>query len=366
MTRKTEADLKVLVVDDSAVVRQFLSRVLSQEPSIHVTSASDPLIAMRKMSVSRPDVMVLDLEMPRMDGLTFLRTIMAENPLPVVICSSHVGRGTETALEALREGAVDIIAKPSFGLREFLEDSALTLIDTVRAAAQAKVSRRATPLKSSAPSRKPGRLPLQTQPGAGSSGDVIVAIGASTGGPEALATVLGTMPPDAPAMVVVQHMPAAFTAPLAKRLNESCRVEVQEATAGARLERGKVLLSPGNRHLAVHGNGSHYWVELSDGPLVSRHRPSVDVLFQSVAKTAGDRAVGVILTGMGDDGVAGLLAMKRAGAATIAQDEYTSVVFGMPKEALSKQAADYALPVSRIASFVLESSSGHNLAATGG
>jgi two-component system, chemotaxis family, protein-glutamate methylesterase/glutaminase len=348
--------LSVLVVDDSAVVRQAMTAILSQDREMVVTVAADPYIALDKMGRGRPDVILLDLELPRMDGLTFLRKIMAEDPIPVVVCSGLAARGTEAAIRALEEGAVEVLAKPQLGVRDFLHDSAATLIDTIRGAAEARVRRRA-PAPPASPRHSadivlPPRaaLPSPLHPAA----DLIVAIGASTGGTEALRVLLEGMPEDAPGIVIVQHMPERFTAAFAARLDKSCRIEVKEAEAGDRLLRGRALIAPGNRHVLVRRGGVHYTVELSDGPPVSRHRPSVDVLFRSVAQTAGAQAVGVLLTGMGDDGAAGMLEMKRADAATIAQDERTSVVWGMPREAIVRGAVDEVLPLPSITAAILK------------
>jgi two-component system, chemotaxis family, protein-glutamate methylesterase/glutaminase len=352
----TPQPLHVLVVDDSAVVRQTLGAILSQTRGTSVATASDPIIAMEKMRVRRPDVILLDLEMPRMDGLTFLRKLMSEDPIPVVVCSGIAQRGTEAALHAIEEGAVEVVAKPQLGVRGFLEDSALMLADVVRAAARARRplrhGRRAQPRVPAAArgSERPhSSLRFTT--------DKVVAIGASTGGTEALREILEAMPPDAPGMVVVQHMPEVFTRTFAERLDRLCRIEVKEAADGDRVRSGRALIAPGNRHTLLARTGAHYQVEVRDGPLVSRHRPSVDVLFRSVSTAAGLNAVGVILTGMGDDGADGLGDMKRAGAATIAQDERSSVVFGMPKEAIERGAVDEVVPLSRIATAILSRAS---------
>lgn len=354
--------LSVLVVDDSAVVRQAATAVLSQDPGIVVTVAADPYIALDKMGRSRPDVILLDLEMPRMDGLTFLRHIMAEDPIPVVVCSGFAARGTDAAIRALEEGAIEVIAKPQLGVRDFLHESAATLVETIRGAATARVRRRraSQPSSSRSAARPPvprltadavlPRLHVPTKQG---PADLVVAIGASTGGTEALRLVLQAMPEDAPGMLIVQHMPERFTAAFAQRLDQTCRIAVKEAAAGDRVLRGRALLAPGDRHLLLRAAGPHYVVELSDGPPVCRHRPSVDVLFRSVAQTAGARAIGALLTGMGDDGAAGLLEMKQAGAATLAQDERTSVVFGMPAEAIRRGAVDAVLPLSAIPAAIL-------------
>jgi two-component system chemotaxis response regulator CheB len=346
--------LTVLVVDDSAVVREVMSALLSLDSGMTVVTASDPLIAMEKMKGARPDVIFLDLEMPRMDGLTFLRKIMLEDPIPVVVCSGLAGQGTEAALRALEEGAVEVVAKPKLGVRDFLHESAVMLIETVRGAAQARLrvrgpssgfsSRRAT-----ADATLPPKKSALTF-----TSDKVVAVGASTGGTEALRVVLEAMPPDAPGLVVVQHMPEGFTAAFAQRLNQTCPIEVKEAARGDRVREGRALIAPGNRHIVLVRSGAHYTVDVTDGPLVSRHRPSVDVLFRSVAQAVGPNAIGVILTGMGNDGATGMLEMKQAGAATIAQDEATSVVFGMPKEAILRGAVDEVAPLSQIPALVLK------------
>lgn len=341
---------RVLVVDDSAVVRQAFTRILGRA-GMDVDVAADPLIALQKMARARPDALVLDLEMPRMDGLTFLRRLMAEDPLPVVVCSGLAGAGTEAALQALEEGAVEIIVKPQLGLKGFLEDSARRLTEAVRGALQARVRRR-TP---GAPADRaaPPAPPLPTLRATTSK---IVAMGASTGGTEALRTLLLAMPPDAPGVAIVQHMPEAFTAAFARRLSQDCRVQVKEAASNDRLVSGRALIAPGNHHLAVRRSGAQYLVDVLDGPPVSHHRPSVDVLFRSVARAAGPNAVGVILTGMGSDGAAGLLEMKQAGAYTLAQDQESCVVFGMPREAIACGAADEVLPLNRLASAILRRS----------
>jgi len=351
--------ISVLVVDDSAVVRQAVTAVLSQDPGLVVTVAADPYIALDKMGRSRPDVILLDLEMPRMDGFTFLRKIMAEDPIPVVVCSGLATRGTEAAIRALEEGAVEVLAKPQLGVRDFVHDSATTLIETIRGAAEARVKRRVPKLlpipRHSADVVLAPRPPLIPAPR--SRADVVVAVGASTGGTEALRTLLQALPEDAPPLLIVQHMPERFTAAFARRLNECCAIEVKEAEPGDLVCRSRALIAPGNRHLVLRRRDAHYVVEILDGPPVCRHRPSVDVLFRSVAQTAGPNAVGAILTGMGDDGAAGLLEMKEAGAATLAQDERTSVVFGMPGEAMRRGAVGEVLPLSEIAPALLRAAS---------
>jgi two-component system chemotaxis response regulator CheB len=341
----------VLVVDDSAVVRQALAAILGAA-GMQVEVAADPILAGEKMRRRRPDALVLDLEMPRMDGLTFLRVLMTEEtPVPAVICSSLAGPGTETALRALEEGAVAIITKPRLGLKGFLEESATRIVDAVRGAAVARVRPRAAPppprqdAGAVLPPPRPALLARTTSK--------VIAVGASTGGTEAIRELLQGMPPDAPALAIVQHMPEHYTAAFARRLSGLCRIEVKEAAQGDRLTVGRALIAPGNHHLAVRRSGAHYEVDVLDGPPVSRHRPSVDVLFRSAAQAAGPNAVGVLLTGMGDDGARGMAELRGAGAHTIAQDEATCVVFGMPKEAIAHGGACEVLPLPEIAGAVL-------------
>ena len=354
--------IDVLVVDDSAVVRQLMSGLLREGQGFRVVTASDPLVAMAKMRRQRPHVIVLDLEMPRMDGLTFLRQIMAADPIPVVVCSGFADPGTRVAVRALAAGAVDIVPKPRISPSGQADDNGLA--DVVRAAAQARLGLprssspsipTLTPLSAPKTSyeRRPSRINLVV-PGARPPSDVVVFIGASTGGTEALREILCAMPYDAPAIVIVQHMPAGFTAAFAEHLNGMAKIEVREAVAGDRVAPGRALVARGNRHLLLLRRGSELIVDLNDEPPVSRHRPSVDVLFRSAAQVVGARAVGVILTGMGADGADGMLAMNRAGAATNAQDESTSVVWGMPKEAIDRGAVDVVLPLSRIAAGILQ------------
>lgn len=355
--------IQVLVVDDSAVVRQVMQAILSQEPGMAVAVASDPLIAMQKMKQVRPHVVVLDLEMPRMDGLTFLRKIMAEDPIPTLVCSGVAAKGTENALVALDEGALGILTKPKLGVGNFLHESALALIDMVREAAQAKVKQR-TPLRHF-PSRRPAVVPALHSIAARQAG-TIVAMGASIGGTEALAEVLTALSADSPGIVIVQHMPEFFTTAFSNRLNAMCRIEVKEGEDGDQITRGRAIIAPGNRHLSVVRRRGAFFVELSDGPLVSRHRPSVDVLFHSVASAAGASALGIILTGMGNDGASGMFAMKRAGSSTIAQDEKSCVVFGMPKEAISAGAVDTIAPLACIPNLIMDWASSHRLKAING
>jgi len=333
--------MHVLVVDDSAVVRQTVSALLGAQ-GVNVVVASDPLIAMQKMAAQRPDVILLDIEMPRMDGLTFLRKIMSEDPIPVVICSALAGPSSDMAFRALECGAVDVVGKPKVGLRDFLQESAVILGDAIRGAAHARVERRST-FESAA--RKTTPIPSR-----GTADDRIIALGASTGGTEALRHILTHFPRNAPGTVIVQHMPEVFTAHFAKRLDAEAAIEVREASDGDRVVPGRALLAPGNQHMRVERDANGYYVSLADGALVSRHRPSVDVLFRSVAARAGANASGALLTGMGNDGAEGLLAMRQAGAMTLAQDEATSIVFGMPREAILRGAAEHVLPLDEIAS----------------
>lgn len=350
--------IQVLVVDDSAVVRQVMHAILSQEPDMAVTVAADPLIAMQKMKQVRPHVVVLDLEMPRMNGLTFLRKIMSEDPIPTLVCSGVAARGTENALVALDEGALGILTKPKVGVGNFLHESALALIDMVRAAAQAKLKQR-MPLRH-VPASRPAPVSASYAIAPRQAG-AIVAIGASIGGTEALAEVLTALSVDTPGVVVVQHMPEFFTAAFANRLNALCRIEVKEGEDGDQITRGRAIIAPGNRHLSVVRRRGAFYVELSDGPLVSRHRPSVDVLFQSIASAAGASALGIILTGMGNDGASGLLDMKRAGSTTIGQDEKSCIVFGMPKEAISAGAVDTVAPLACIPNLIMDWASSRRL-----
>jgi two-component system, chemotaxis family, protein-glutamate methylesterase/glutaminase len=342
--------LNVMVVDDSAMVRQVMQAIMSTDRRIKVKAAADPLIAWAKMQRERPDVVVTDLEMPRMDGLTFIRKIMAEMPTPVVVCSGLAARGTQLALRALEEGAVDVITKPKVGVREFLHESAVILLDAVWSAAQAQLKphlKAVPPLTADAVLPRKGKITLRPAPHA------VIAVGASTGGTEALRVFLAALPADCPPIVIVQHMPEVFTHAFASRLNKECAIEVAEASTGDELRSGKALIAPGNRHMLINRSGEELIVQITDGPLVSRHRPSVDVLFRSVAISVGPNAVGVIMTGMGDDGAEGLREMKESGAVTLAQDEASCVVFGMPKEAIERGAVDVVMPLEEIARAVL-------------
>jgi len=349
----------VLVVDDSAVVRATLTRVLEADPELEVIgTASDPFVAVERMRERMPDVITLDIEMPRMDGLTFLQRIMAQHPLPVVVCSSLAEEACETTLRALEYGALEVILKPRVGTRQFLEDAKIRICDAVKAAASSRLPRHPSPEGHSLvePKLTADAILLPPPQAAAVLGpsERVVAVGASTGGAEAVRTLLEKLPANAPGMVIVQHMPEQFTAAFARRLDELCSVSVKEAEDGDTVERGRVLIAPGNRHSLLKREANRYHVEVREGPLVSRHRPSVDVLFRSVARYAGKNAVGVILTGMGDDGARGMQEMHEAGAATLAQDEDTSVVFGMPAEAIKRGVVDTVLPLNQIAERVLK------------
>jgi len=347
--------IKVLIVDDSAMVRNTLSEILSSDPEIEVMgSAADPFIAAHKMREEAPDVITLDVEMPRMDGITFLHKIMSQHPIPVVICSSLAVERSETTLKALEYGAIDIIQKPSLGTKEFLKESRIRICDSVKAAAMAKI-KRISRIREVAPKLTADVvLAKPTSSAMIKTTEKVVAVGASTGGTEALRVLFEALSVDCPGIVCVQHMPENFTKAFAKRLDGLCQVSVKEAENNDTVLRGQVLIAPGNHHLLLKRSGARYYVEIKEGPLVSRHRPSVDVLFRSAARYAGKNAIGVIMTGMGDDGAKGMLEMKEAGAHTIAQDEATSVVFGMPQEAIKLNAADEVLPLGSIARAVMK------------
>ncbi len=344
------ARIKVMVVDDSAVVRQVVAGMLTDDPEIEVLCAvADPLLAMARMKVQWPDVIVLDIEMPRMDGITFLKKIMSERPTPVVICSTLTEAGAQTSMAALAAGAVAIITKPKIGLKQFLVDASDDLVSAVKAAARANVKKlQALPVveKHTAdvilPAGERQTAMLQTT-------ERVVALGTSTGGTQALELVLRSLPRVCPGIVIVQHMPEKFTAEFASRLDGLCHISVKEAQNNDRVVPGRALIAPGGRHMLLRRNGAQYFVEVMEGPLVNRHRPSVDVLFRSVAKCAGANALGVIMTGMGDDGAAGLLEMRKAGARTVAQDEESCVVYGMPKEAVKRGAVEKIIPLGAVA-----------------
>jgi two-component system chemotaxis response regulator CheB len=345
--------IRVLIVDDSAVVRRTLTEVLSSDPAIEVIgTASDPFVAAERISEQVPDVITLDIEMPGMDGLTFLQKIMSQHPIPVIICSSLADEGAQSTLRALEYGAVDIIAKPRLGSQRFLEESSVILCEAVKAAAVARL-RVYSPSRVIEPKLTADAILSRATGAMLETTEKVVVIGASTGGTEALRSLLEALPPDAPGIVIVQHMPEAFTRAFANRLDSLCRITVKEAESNDTVLRGRALIAPGNHHVLLKRSGARYFVEIKDGPLVSRHRPSVDVLFRSAARYAGRNAVAVIMTGMGDDGARGMLEMKEAGAATIAQDEATSIVFGMPNEAIKRGAVDTVLPLPAIAASIL-------------
>jgi len=349
--------IKVMVVDDSAVVRQTLKELLDSDPGIEVLAvASDPIFALKKLETERPDVIVSDVEMPRMDGLSFLRKIMETSQIPVVICSSKTEAGSDNAIKAMEYGAVEIIQKPKLGTKQFLEESKVEICDVVKAAYATRHRRRApaAPIRDVAP--KLTADVMLPAPGSGhiiETTEKVVVVGASTGGTEALREFLEVLPEDTPGIVIVQHMPEHFTAAFARRLDGLCRVSVKEAADNDTVIRGRVLIAPGNQHTLLKRSGARYYVEVKEGPLVCRHRPSVDVLFRSAARYAGNNAVGVIMTGMGDDGSRGMKEMHDAKAWTIAQDEQSCVVFGMPNEAIKLGGVDVVLPLGKIASEVL-------------
>lgn len=374
--------IRVLIVDDSAVVRQSLSSILEEDPEIEVmATASDPIIAVKKIQKEVPDVITLDIEMPRMDGLTFLRKIMAQHPIPVVVISSLTTKGTEVAMKALEYGASEIIGKPSMNPDIFFKESHIMLCDVVKAAALSKIKRiNPEEFAQQRQAEKPQPQPVVSSPKRettttiptaniakvspkysadvviekGSANDVIVdtetviVLGASTGGTEAIRVVLRDMPADMPGIAIVQHMPEGFTRSFSNSLNQISQMEVKEAENGDKLYRGRVLIAPGNKHMLLKRVGKEYFVEVKEGPLVNRHRPSVDVLFRSAARYAGKNALGVILTGMGNDGAKGLKELHDTGAHCIAQDEQSSVVFGMPKEAIKEGAADDVLALDKV------------------
>lgn len=349
--------IQVLVVDDSAVVRQVVSAMLEQDRSIRVMAAvADPIFAIERMKRQWPDVIVLDVEMPRMDGITFLKKIMVERPTPVVICSSLTEQGAETTIQALAAGAVNIVTKPRAGVKRFLEDAAGDLVEAVKGAAHANV-RQLRPVQEALPKVMPkltadAVLPVAAHAMAETT-ERLVAIGTSTGGTQALESLLTALPRVSPGMVIVQHMPEKFTGAFASRLNSLCQIEVREAVNNERVVPGKALIAPGGKHMLLKRSGAQYYVEVIDGPLVNRHRPSVDVLFRSTARFAGKNALGVIMTGMGDDGARGLLEMREAGADTLAQDEKSCVVYGMPKEAVKLGAAGRVMPLKDIPAAIL-------------
>lgn len=351
----TNRKIRVLIVDDSAVVRQSLCDIIATDNSIEVMgTASDPFAAAKKMMEEVPDVIMLDIEMPKMDGLTFLQKIMSQHPIPVIICSSLADNGSSSALKALEYGAVDVITKPKIGTKQFFEESRIHICDIIKAASVANLKR----IKHNRLNVEPkytadAVIAKSSSKAMDQTTEKIIVVGASTGGTEALRVFLEAFPPDCPGIVIVQHMPENFTKAFATRLNNICRIDVKEAENGDTIITGRALIAPGNKHLLVKRSGARYYVEIKDGPLVSRHRPSVDVLFRSAARYAGKNALGVIMTGMGDDGAKGMLELHEAGAFTIAQDEKTCIVFGMPNEAIKLGGASRILPLQEIASYII-------------
>jgi two-component system chemotaxis response regulator CheB len=347
--------IRVLIVDDSSVVRQTLSELLSSDHSIEVMgTAGDPFIAAERIANEIPDVITLDVEMPKMDGITFLQKIMSQHPIPIVICSSLTENGSDTAIKALEYGAVDIITKPKLGTKQFLEESRIHICDVVKAAAKANIKKYVRSKIDVQPKLSADAvIPKVTSKAMLQTTEKVVVVGASTGGTEALRTFLEAFPLDTPGIVIVQHMPENFTTAFARRLDGLCKISVKEAEDGDTVIRGRALIAPGNYHLLLKRSGARYYVEIKEGPLVSRHRPSVDVLFRSAARYAGKNAVGVIMTGMGDDGAKGMFELKEAGAYTIAQDEKSCVVFGMPNEAIKLGGVNKILPLEAISGSVM-------------
>jgi two-component system chemotaxis response regulator CheB len=339
--------IKVLIIDDSALVRQTLADLINADAELEVVGvAADPFFAAQKIKTLIPDVITLDIEMPRMDGLTFLRTLMAQYPIPVVIISSLTQNGSSLALRALDLGAVEIVAKSEIrNTKQHLEESSIRITDAIKAAYLVPVKRRSF-------SKPQVELPVTRDTPVRESiyrtTDKIIAIGASTGGTEAIRFILKKIRPDLPGILITQHMPAGFTKSFAEQLNRECEVTVKEATDGERVMRGHAYIAPGGRHMELYRSGAKYFIKIRDGELVNRHKPSVDVLFNSVAHHAGQNAIGIIMTGMGRDGASGLLAMKESGSHTIAQDEASSIVFGMPKEAIKLEAASQILSLKDI------------------
>lgn len=349
---------KVLIVDDSAVVRQTLTAIIESDPSLKVIgTANDPYFAVQKIQQEVPDVITLDIEMPKMDGLTFLKKIMTQHPIPVVIISSLTSHNTETGIKALEYGALDIITKPRMDTIRFFQESKIRICDAIKAAAIAKIKRKTIVQINSAKVEPKYSADVIISKGSTQSllktTEKVVSVGASTGGTEALSVFLQSLPADSPGILIVQHMPEHFTRSFANRLNDICKITVKEAENNDTVIRGRALIAPGNMHMLLKRSGARYYVEVKDGPLVNRHRPSVDVLFRSTAKFAGANSIGIIMTGMGNDGANGILEMMEVGAFTIAQDEKSSVVFGMPLEAIKLGGVRKVLPLNEIASEML-------------
>ena len=347
--------IRVLIIDDSAVVRQTLEDIISHDPELEVMgTAADPFIAAEKMAHEIPDVITLDVEMPRMDGLTFLKKIMSQHPIPVVICSSLAVEGSDTISKAIQYGAVEIITKPNIGTKIFLTESRITVCDCIKAAFRADLKRNALLLAKTQPKLSADAVLAKSRTVLTETTEKIIVVGASTGGTEAIRFFLESLPVDTPGIVIVQHMPEHFTASFAERLNGCCDISVKEAANNDTVLRGQALIAPGNKHMLLKRSGARYYVEITDGPLVNRHRPAVDVLFRSAARYAGKNAMGIILTGMGDDGARGLKEMFDAGAFTVAQDAESCVVFGMPKEAIALGGASKVLSLEKMAEEVIK------------
>ncbi|MCK5073013.1 MAG: chemotaxis response regulator protein-glutamate methylesterase [Bacteriovoracaceae bacterium] len=341
--------IKVLIIDDSAIVRKILTHDLARDPAIEIVgTAPDPYVARDMIVELKPDVLTLDVEMPRMDGITFLKKLMKYYPIPVIVVSSLTPRGGEVALEALESGAVEVMCKP--GSAYSVEDMSLDLIEKIKAVSSVVVNKKG--FNHVAATKNQPRLSMTR------TTNKIITVGASTGGTQALQYLLTTMPRNIPGIVIVQHMPEKFTESFANRLNELCEINVKEARDGDRVISGSALIAPGNKHVIIKRSGAQYYVQVKDGPLVCRHRPSVEVLFKSAAQFAGKNAIGLIMTGMGKDGASGLLEMKRSGAKTIGQDEKSCVVFGMPKEAIAMGAVDYVVSLEKIPSKLVELAGG--------
>jgi len=346
--------LKVLVIDDSALIRSVMNEIINREKDMEcVGAAPDPLVAREMIKELNPDVLTLDVEMPKMDGLDFLERLMRLRPMPVLMVSTLTEKSSDITFRALELGAVDFVSKPKLDIARGMEEYAIEITDKIRAAAQARV--RKTPVTQVIPEKFSADAILPSVAGRYSSTEKLIVIGASTGGTEAIKEVLTRLPADAPGVLVTQHMPEHFTKSFADRLNTLCKISVKEAEHNERVLPGHAYIAPGNSHLLLKRSGANYVVKLDQGPLVNRHRPSVDVLFRSAANVAGDNAIGIILTGMGKDGVQGLLEMKQAGSHTIAQDEATCVVFGMPKEAIAAGGVCEVLPLQNIARRTMES-----------
>lgn len=347
--------IKVLLVDDSAVVRQVLTKIINNHPKMEVCAAAqDPLFAIRHMNKSWPDVIILDIEMPRMDGITFLRKIMSEHPTPVIMCSSLTEKGAQTSIQAMSLGAIEIVTKPRLGVKGFLSESADEIINAVLSASQARVTK-CTPIALQATKKLTAEAILSLPHTAMlRTTERIIAMGASTGGTVALEKILTQLPRVSPAIIIVQHMPIAFTGAFAARLNSLCAMEVVEAKGNETILPGHVYIAPGDRHMLLNRSGALYKIELKDGPLVSRHKPSIDVLFRSVARYAGKNAMGVILTGMGDDGARGLKEMRDAGSVTLGECEKSCIVYGMPKEAMKRGAVSKELSLAQFPEAILD------------